>query len=108
MGRYVSFVVRSWQDGADGTMRWQVSYADEQEPLLLPTGSFVVRTWIDDDETVRGMIHHVQSGQEVLFQSSRRALEFIQAWIGGVSATPCYTDSPDLNLAESGKDGTDG
>lgn len=107
MGRYVSFVVRSWQDSADGTMRWQVSYADEQEPLLLPTGSFIIRTWIDDDETVRGIVRHVQSGEQVLFQSSRRALEFIQAWIGGVSA-PCCTDSSDWNSIESGKVDTNG
>jgi hypothetical protein len=80
MGHYVSFVIQSWRDPAGDAMCWQVRCADEA-PLSLPDGAFVVRTWIDDDEVVRGLIRHVQSGQEMQFQSSRRALEFIRAWM---------------------------
>ena len=80
MGHYVSFVIHSWQDEADGAMRWQVRCTD-QPPPSLPTGSFVVRTWVDDDDVVRGLVHHVQSGQEMQFQSSKRALDFVRALI---------------------------
>jgi hypothetical protein len=81
MGHYVSFVIQSWQDEADRAMRCEVRCTD-QAPPNLPAGSFVVRTWIDDDDVVRGLIHHVQSGQEMQFQSSKRALEFVRALIG--------------------------
>jgi hypothetical protein len=81
MGHYVSFILQSWQDGADGTMRWQVRRTDDPEPLILPDSAFVIRTWIDDQQLVRGLIRHVQSGREMQFQSSERALEFVKAWL---------------------------
>ena len=81
MGHYVSFVIQSWHDEAGDAMRWQVRCVDDQEPLRLPDGSFVVRTWVDDDEVVRGLVRHVQSGQEMQFQSSKRALDFVRAWM---------------------------
>jgi hypothetical protein len=83
MGHYVSFVIQSWQDGVDGTMRWRVHCVREQDPLRLPNGSFVIRTWIDDEQIVRGLIRHVQSGREMQFQSGKSALEFIHAWLNG-------------------------
>ena len=83
MGHYASFVISSWQDAVDGTMRWSVRRAGEQEPLTLPDGSFVIRTWIDDEQTVRGLIRHTQTGSEMQFQSSQRAVEFVQTWLNG-------------------------
>jgi len=81
MGHYASFVISSWQDAADGTMRWSVRRAGEQEPLKLPDGSFVIRTWIDDEQIVRGLIRHTRTGSEMQFQSSQRAVEFVRAWL---------------------------
>jgi hypothetical protein len=80
MGHYVSFVVQSWKDDADGSMRWSVQPVHNHEPLQLPDGSFVVRTWIDDEQVVRGLIRHVQSGREMQFQSGQSAIEFIRSW----------------------------
>lgn len=95
MGHYVSFVIQSWPDEADEAMRWQVRCTDEA-PLNLPAGSFVVRTWVDDDEVVRGLIRHVQSGQEMQFQSSKRALEFVRAWIDADATVKLDCDVNDL------------
>ncbi len=86
MGHYVSFVIQSWQDETDGTMRWSVRRADDQQIMCLPDGCFVIRTWIDDEQIVRGLIRHVQSGSEMQFQSSQRAVEFIRAWASGQMA----------------------
>jgi hypothetical protein len=81
MGHYVSFVIQSWYDEADDAMRWQVRCVDDREPPRLPDGSFVVRTWVDHDKVIRGLVRHVQSGREMQFQSSKRALDFVRAWM---------------------------
>ena len=95
MGHYASFVISSWQDdSADGTMHWSVRRAGEQEPLKLPDGSFVIRTWIDDEQTVRGLIRHTQSGSEMQFQSSQRAVEFVRTWLKGDA--PSFAAGDDL------------
>jgi len=45
----------------------------------------LVRAWVDDDnQIVRGLIRHVQSGREMQFQSSERAAEFLRAWLDSV------------------------
>lgn len=85
MGHYVSLVIQSWQDDAGGAMRWSVRRVGDPEPLCLPAGSFVIRTWIDDDQMVRGTIRHVQSGSEMQFQSGAHALQFVRAWLVGAS-----------------------
>ncbi len=83
MGHYVSFIIHSWPDDCDGTMRWQVCRVRDGEELLLPDAIFVVRTWVDDDEClVRGWVRHVQSGYEMQFQSGERLVDFIRAWVG--------------------------
>jgi hypothetical protein len=92
MGHYVSFVIQSWQDDHDSTMSWRVRCVRDPEPLHLPDGSFVVRTWIDDTDTVRGLIRHVQSGREMQFQSGKNALAFIHAWMDS-GAPPADPDS---------------
>ena len=94
MGHYASFVISSWQDAADGTMHWSVRRASEQDPMKLPDGSFVIRTWIDDEQTVRGLIRHTQSGSEMQFQSSQRAVEFVRAWLTGDVSPPLTGDDP--------------
>ena len=95
MGHYASFVISSWQDDADGTMRWSVRRAGEQEPLKLPSGSFVIRTWIDDEQTVRGLIRHTQTGSEMQFQSSQRAVEFVRTWLtSDALPSPAMDDLP--------------
>ena len=81
MGHYVSFIVHSRQDDADGSLHWHVRCVSDRDPSRVPDGSFVVRTWIDDEQTVRGLVRHVQSGQEMQFQSGKRALDFIRAWM---------------------------
>ena len=104
MGHYASFVISSWQDATDGTMHWSVRRAGEQEPLQLPDGSFVIRTWIDDEQTVRGLIRHAQSGSEMQFQSSQRAIEFIRTWIQSNASTtilPCEYVQNDLPEGKS-------
>jgi hypothetical protein len=83
MSRYVSFVIRSWQDDHDGTMRWEAHRVHDEAEIRLPEAAFVVRAWVDDDEHVlRGLIHHVQSGREMQFQSGERALDFIRTCLG--------------------------
>ena len=81
MGHYVSFVIHSWQEGDEGAMRWSVHGVNDPVPVHVPDGSFVVRTWVDDEQVVRGLIRHVQSGREMQFQSGRNALEFVRSWI---------------------------
>ena len=76
MGHYVSFVIHSWQEGDEGAMRWSVRGVNDPLPMSVPEGSFVIRTWVDDEQVVRGLIRHVQSGS-VTFQS----LYFRIAWI---------------------------
>jgi hypothetical protein len=97
MGHYVSFIIQSWQENADGTMRWQVCCTHDPAPLTLPDSSFVVRTWIDDQQLVRGLIRHVQSGREMQFQSSQRAIDFIETWLkaGAPHPTECPLESLD-------------
>ena len=86
MGHYVSFVIHSWQEGDEGAMRWSVHGVNDPVPVHVPDGSFVVRTWVDDEQVVRGLIRHVQSGREMQFQSGQNALEFVRSWFG--NATP--------------------
>jgi hypothetical protein len=86
MSEYVSFIIQSWQRGGDDTMRWKVYLVRGEEEISFPDASFLVRVWIDDgDQIVRGLIRHVQSGREMQFQSSDRAVEFIRAWMDGDS-----------------------
>jgi hypothetical protein len=86
MGHYISFVVHSWQDGDDGTMRWSIHRVDDPAPLQLPDGSFLVRTWLDDGQVVRGLIRHVPSGYEMQFQSGQSAFAFIRSWMEDLRA----------------------
>jgi hypothetical protein len=81
MGHYISFVIHSWQDSDDETMRWSIRPVDDPAPVHLPDGCFLVRTWIDDGQVVRGLIRHVQSGSEMQFQSGHSALAFIRSWM---------------------------
>ncbi len=80
MSRYVSFVIRSWQDDRDGTMRWEAHRVQDEEAIHLPDAAFVVRAWVNEDEQmVRGLIRHVQSGRELQFQSGERVTDFVHA-----------------------------
>ena len=89
MSRYVSFVVQSWQETADGSMRWRVCRAHDETEIALPDAAFVVRVWIDEQgQMVRGIIRHLQSGREMQFQSGARAIDFIRGWIGDQAGTP--------------------
>ena len=81
MGRYISFVIHSWQDGDDQAMHWCIRPVDDPTPLQLPDGCFLLRTWIEDGQVVRGLIRHVQSGREMQFQSGSGALAFFRSWI---------------------------
>ena len=82
MSRYISFVIRSWQDDHDGTMRWEAYRVHDEAEIRLPEASFIIRAWVDDDERmVRGLIRHVQSGREMQFQSGERAIDFIRACV---------------------------
>jgi hypothetical protein len=93
MSQYVSFVVQSWRDDRDATMRWKVCDAQDGDELSLPDASFVVRTWIDDDgQVIRGLIRHVQSGREMQFQSGSRAFAFVRAWLDGDLSAPIECD----------------
>jgi hypothetical protein len=84
MGHYISFVIRSWQEGDGEGMRWSVHLVDDPSPLHLPDGCFLVRTWIDDTQTVRGLVRNLQSGCEMQFQSGQSALGFIRSWMGSL------------------------
>jgi hypothetical protein len=96
MGHYISFVIRSWQEDDDGTMRWSVHLVDDPSPLHLPDGCFLVRTWIDEAQIVRGLIRHLQSGYELQFQSGSSALGFIRSWMEGLEpATPVPGEEPE-------------
>ena len=80
MSRYVSFVIQSWQDDRDGTMRWEAHRVQDEEAIRLPDAAFVVRAWVNEDEQmVRGLIRHVQSGRELQFQSGERVTDFVHA-----------------------------
>ena len=84
MSHYVSFIVQSWREDSDATMRWKVHCVEEGSEPSLPDASFVVRTWVDDDgQVIRGLIRHVESGREMQFQSGSRAVEFVRAWLDG-------------------------
>ncbi|MBN1934514.1 MAG: hypothetical protein JW934_07600 [Anaerolineae bacterium] len=101
MGRYVSYVVQSWQGDGSEPMRWQVRRVQGEEEMRFPDASFVVRAWVDDQEqVVRCIVHHVQSGREVQFQSGERAIEFIRAWMKTelpvTSNTEVLSDGPAL------------
>jgi hypothetical protein len=85
MGHYISFVIRSWQEDDDGAMHWSVHLVDDPSPLHFPDGCFLVRTWIDDSQIVRGLIRHLQSGCEMQFQSGQSALGFIRSWMGDLT-----------------------
>ena len=101
MGHYVSFVIHSWQEGDEGAMRWSLRGANDPAPMYVPDGSFVVRTWVDDGQVVRGLIRHVQSGREMQFQSGQNALEFVRSWIenaGPPDGTESCAEDPDLSL----------
>jgi hypothetical protein len=80
MGHYISFVIRSWRDGDDQSMRWSIHPVDDTNPLQLPNGSFLLRTWIEDGELVRGLLRHLQSGSEMQFQSGSSSLALLRAW----------------------------
>lgn len=81
MGCYMSFVVQSWHGDDSGPMHWQIRRVQDEEEMHLPDASFIVRAWIDDQEqVVRCVVHHMQSGREVQFQSGERAIEFIRDW----------------------------
>jgi hypothetical protein len=82
MGHYISFVIRSWQDGDEQAMRWIIHPVDDPTPLQLPDGCFLLRTWIEDGQVVRGLLRHVQSGREMQFQSGSSALAFLRSWVG--------------------------
>ena len=98
MSRYVSFVIRSWQDDHDGTMRWEACRVHDEAEIRLPDTSFLVRAWVDDDEhVVRGLIRHVQSGREMQFQSGERALDLIRACL---SLEPANRREHDLERLE--------
>jgi hypothetical protein len=98
MGQYVSFIVQSWRDGRDGTMRWQVHCAQGEEEIRFPDATCMVRTWIDDDgQVIRGLIRHLTSGREMQFQSSKRAVAFVRAWL---SDDPSLPIEPDLDALE--------
>ncbi|MBN1640016.1 MAG: hypothetical protein JXA09_02180 [Anaerolineae bacterium] len=110
MGHYVSFVIHSWQDGDEGAMRWSVRSVNDAVSLRVPTASFVVRTWVDDEQVVRGLIRHVQSGREVQFQSGRNALDLLRSWIenaGPPDGAGLCTPEPDPSL-DRGEGSTDG
>ena len=95
MSRYVSFVIRSWQDDHDGTMRWEARRVRDEADIRLPDTSFVIRAWVDEDERmVRGLIRHVQSGREMQFQSGERALDFIRACM---NVDPATSNTPGLS-----------
>jgi hypothetical protein len=81
MGHYISFVIHSWQDDDDRTMHWSIHPVDDPTPLQLPDGCFLLRTWIEDGQVVRGLLRHVQSGREMQFQSGQSALAFIRSWV---------------------------
>ena len=89
MGHYISFVIRSWQDGDDQSMRWSIHRVDDPTPLQLPDGSFLLRTWVEDGQLVRGLLRHLQTGSEMQFQSGSSALAFFRAWV----AEPLSTGS---------------
>ena len=89
MSEYISFVVSSWQDSANPAMRWKVHSTRGDQEIRFPDATFVVRTWIEEDQqVVRCLIRHVQSGRQVQFQSGQRALEFLRAWLGTEEAEP--------------------
>ena len=110
MGHYVSFVIHSWQDGDGGAMRWSVRGVNDPAFLSVPEGSFVVRTWVDDEQVVRGLIRHVQSGREMQFQSGQNALEFVRSWIENAGPSGGADDcAPDPGSAlDPGEGGTHG
>ena len=86
MSQYFSFIVQSWQDSQEPAMRWRLYCVRSEDEVRFPDASFVVRTWIEDGtEIVRGLVRHVQSGREMQFQSTRRAIEFVRAWLSDTS-----------------------
>ena len=96
MSRYVSFLIQSWQDHSNGAMRWRVCRVQDEEPISLPDASFVIRTWIDDDDQmIRGLIRHVQSGREMQFQSGERAEAFVRSWMDSVPPARMVSDLDD-------------
>lgn len=83
MSQYISFIIKSWQDDRDGTMRWQAYRVQDEAEIRLLDTSFVIRAWMDDNEQmVRGLVRHVQSGREMQFQSGERAVDFMRACLG--------------------------
>ena len=106
MSEYISFIVSSWQDKANPAMRWKVHCTRGDQELSFPDATFVIRTWIEEDQqVVRCLIRHVQSGRQVQFQSGQRALEFLRAWLGRKEAETMecapisMQDSPDAPLS---------
>lgn len=88
MSQYFSFILQSWQNDDDPAMRWRLYCVRSEDEVRFPDASFVVRTWIEDGtEIVRGLVRHVQSGREVQFQSTRRAIEFVRAWLSDTAST---------------------
>ena len=99
MNRYVSFVIRSWQDDRDGTMRWEAHRVQDEEAIRFPDAAFVVRAWVNEDkQMVRGLIRHVQSGRELQFQSGERVTDFVHACLSLDSSTG---DKCDLQSLEN-------
>jgi hypothetical protein len=82
MGHYISFVIHSWQGKDDQAMRWSIHPVDDPTPLQLPDGCFLLRTWIEDGQVIRGLLRHVESGCEMQFQSGSSALAFLRSWVG--------------------------
>jgi hypothetical protein len=94
MGHYISFVIHSWRDGDDHSMRWSIRPVDDPTPLQLPDGCFLLRTWIEDGQVVRGLLRHVQTGREMQFQSGSGALAFLRSWVE--EQAPPASDGEDL------------
>ena len=116
MSQYFSFIVQSWQDSQEPAMRWRLYCVRSEDEVRFPDASFVVRTWIEDGtEVVRGLVRHVQSGREMQFQSTRRAIDFVRAWLGDTTSAlgaadvgTCQDEPMILDVGESDGGGNGG
>ncbi len=80
MNHYLSFTIQSWQDKGDGSMRWKVCRIQDEIEIHLSNALFVARVWLDDEaQMVCGLIHHIQRGSEMPFQSGKWAVDFCRA-----------------------------
>ena len=107
MSQYFSFIIQSWQNDHDPTMRWRLYCVPSEDEVRFPDASFVVRTWIEDGtEIVRGLVRHVQTGREMQFQSTRRAIDFVRAWLSGAPPAP-VDGEVEVSLDATAISGTD-